>query len=236
MSEEFIAFECFSGGVSTGTTLKMKIDELRELVAASKDTEGLNTTAEVCLIGLIAYFESFCKDTFAAIINIHPDIVYDFSLKRDDVIVNATDILIAGDNVRHKLGFLLAEKYDFGSAKSINNLYNALLKVSPLSRDEVDKFNKLLNDRNLLVHHGGVYTMKSATDIYIRRLIKDKVFYDSLVVSKKDFNMWADFIDGIARKMCQACHDALEAILQRNTAEIERQQEIGLEYLKEYGF
>jgi hypothetical protein len=57
------------------------------------------------------------------------------------------------------LGFLLAEKYDFGTPKRINALFNALLKITPFGREDAKRYAALLRDRNLLVHHGGVYTL-----------------------------------------------------------------------------
>jgi plasmid maintenance system antidote protein VapI len=84
--------------------------------------------AEVCLIGLAAFFEAFCKDQFASIINICPETLSRFVAKRNTVTVELADLLLILPTTS-RLGFVLAEKYDFGSAKEVNSLYSDLLGV-----------------------------------------------------------------------------------------------------------
>ena len=55
---------------------------------------------------------------------------------------------------------ILSEKYDFGSSRTINSLFSDLLGVTPFSTKESKEYEEFLNDRNLLVHHGGIYTFK----------------------------------------------------------------------------
>ncbi len=63
-------------------------------------------------------------------------------------------------SVVHRLGSLVAEQFDFGAAKKINGLFLDLVAISPFSKDEEVRYTQLLNDRNLLVHHGGIVTIK----------------------------------------------------------------------------
>jgi hypothetical protein len=42
---------------------------------------------EVCLIGLASYFEAFCKNQFASIINICPQTLYKFTQRRENATV-----------------------------------------------------------------------------------------------------------------------------------------------------
>jgi hypothetical protein len=69
--EELSWLDYFSGGVPTGEYFRMILEHLRKLVDPAKD-EFPSILIEVCYIGLVSYFEAFCKDHFAAIINILP--------------------------------------------------------------------------------------------------------------------------------------------------------------------
>lgn len=234
MSRKGLALDYFAGGVPAGMMLKMKISDLREIVDASLETDGINTTAEVCLIGLVAYFESFCKDLFSSIINVCPHILSVFIEKRQTVSLDVKYIINLGYDVQSNLGFLLSEKYDFGSTKEINTLFMDLINISPISRDEERKFVTLLNDRNLLVHHGGVYTLKSKSELFMTRSIKNRVFYDSLVISKKRFKEWSDFIEYIAKKMCGVSYKALSAFIARENIALDNEMKKAVNYIKEY--
>jgi hypothetical protein len=60
------------------------------------------------LIGLAAYFEAFCKNQFAAIVNICPETLNNFASKRDNVALTLKDILKIFDTIHYKVGSLLA--------------------------------------------------------------------------------------------------------------------------------
>ena len=57
----------------------------------------------------------------------------------------------------------IAEQFDFGSARAINGIFLDLIGISPFSKAEASKYDQLLNDRNLLVHHAGIYTVRYAS-------------------------------------------------------------------------
>lgn len=223
MGEEAMrALDYFSAGVPAHGYFEIQVSGLKELVGASSSSpSGLNQTAEVCLIALSAYFEAFCKAQFAAVINIYPEIVRNFVEKRNSVTLDLRNVLtlLAGrkDFVAfdHRLGYLLSEDYDFGSAKDINSLYFDLLRITPFSANEKKKYSKFLNDRNLLVHHGGIHTFKYLAQQFRRRTATGLPHWTSLVVNKEDHNRWANFLEGMAKKIASTSREALEEFVER---------------------
>lgn len=187
----------------------MQVDHLRKVADGSEVEEGnLDFTAELCVIGLAAYFEAFCKNEFAAVINICPDILNPFTVKRE-CNVSGRGLLCILSAPRCRLGSLVAEQYDFGSAKTINGLFRDILNIAPFSKREAKKYAEFLSDRNLLVHHGGVYTLKYAEQKLASKRIGRLVHFDSLVVNKSDVNRWADFLVRLATKIGNATATAL---------------------------
>jgi hypothetical protein len=200
--------EFFSGGVPSLHYFISEVDDLKELVDTSTVETGIDLKAELCVIGLAAYFEAFCKDEFAAVINICPETLEAFTAKRE-CMVNARNLLHIISAPRYRLGFLISEEYDFGSAKNINGLFQDLLNITPFSNREASRYAEFLNDRNLLVHHGGVYTFRYAGQKFAARDIGARVHSNSLVVHKTDVHQWADFLASVARKMGNAVSAAL---------------------------
>ena len=218
------ALDFFSGGVPPLGYLGMRIRDLKGIVSGPKSA-GSYFAAELCIIGLAAYFEAFCKDQFAAIANIAPQTLLEFAATRECKIP-VSNLLHVLSQVPHRLGFLMAEEYDFGSAKTINGLFCDLLKITPFSKSEIVLYSEFLNDRNLLVHHGGVYTSKYASQKFATLEIRDQVNFHSLVISKNDVEKWADFLYGIATKTAEASRSGLLSFTKTtgqylNNAEVE---------------
>lgn len=46
-------------------------------------------------------------------------------------------------DVSNRIGFILSEQYDFGSAKTINGLYGDLIRVTPFSKREQERYNRI---------------------------------------------------------------------------------------------
>ncbi len=223
----------FAGGVPAGVIFKIHLDDLRTLIEKSEETEGIpNAEAEVCLIGLVAYFEAFCRDHFASLINICPELVRQLKEKGRDVSVSAADLLEFDQCSPHRLGFLLAERYDFGTPKSINSLYQDLLLVTPFSKEEGARYGDLLRDRNLLVHYGGIYTTKYPTQRFTKRSIKGQIFFDSLIVNRATFLSAASFLEEIAQKTLNATYDKLATFIQENAIAQSKDQKKALEMLR----
>ena len=102
--------------------------------------------------------------------------------------------------LHYRLGFLLAEKYDFGTARKINALFNALLKITPLSREEAKRYSALLRDRNLLVHHGGVFTLAYLEQDAAATSVTD-AFFQSKQLSAREVENAIDFLERFAKKV-----------------------------------
>ena len=104
----------------------------------------------------------------------------------------------------------MAEEFDFGSARKINSLYAALLSITPFSKKELQRYDNILSDRNLLVHHGGVFTTEYVTQRLKNKITQNCVHYDSLVISKREFEDVACFLEKIAFKLINATKKSLE--------------------------
>jgi hypothetical protein len=198
----------FSGGVPTGEFFRMTLDDLAKTV--NRSAKGLSRVNEVCFIGLVSYFEAFCKDHFASILNIEPTLLASLRDNGQDTQIDPARLLEFGDHWNIRLGFLVAEKFDFGTAQKINALYRALLKITPFSKSEAKYYDGILRDRNLFVHHGGVltltYSTRNASPTTHRT---SRPFFDSLVVTPEYFDERLEFIKGVSRKILKATHSAL---------------------------
>lgn len=210
------ALDFFVGGVPPYGYFELQVAGLKRLAKRSRFSQGLNQTAEVCVIALSAYFEAFCKAQFAAAINICPAVLRNFVEKRRDTTLDLRNVLDVLNEVENKLGNLLSEDYDFGSAKAINGLYCDLLGISPFSKDEMETYGQFLADRNLLVHHGGVYTFGYAAQRFTRRTAAELPHWDSLVVGARDHEQWANFLLKMGDKIAETSKKALEAYASLN--------------------
>src|SRR6476659_2651063 len=78
--------ELFVGGVPPLTLFSLEALELRTLVisTAHQQVGHARKIAELALIGIIAQFEAFCKNQFAAVININPAVLERFCASRSD--------------------------------------------------------------------------------------------------------------------------------------------------------
>jgi len=207
---DLLILDYFTGGIPAGMLFLGNVNHLKEVVANSKAEEGnLNTSAEVCFIGLISYFESFCKSHFASLINICPQLLSNLKGSGQDIKIDATDLFKVGEHPEHKIGFLISEGYDFGTSKKINAIFNAILKISPFSKYDARRFDRILNDRNLIVHHGGIYTVRYSEQIFAKKQIGKRVHMDSLVIGKKYFFEQSEFLENIAIKTIKASQAAL---------------------------
>ena len=135
--------EYFTGAIPASVVFTGNVSSLREIIGSLNEAnDTINKTAEVCFIGLVAYFEAFFKDHFASLINICPELLKELKNKRQDVTIDAADLLVLEDDLKHKLGFLLAERYDFGTAKHINSLYHSILLVTPFLKTRLPSMTK----------------------------------------------------------------------------------------------
>jgi hypothetical protein len=229
--ESIQALEYFLAGVPAYAYFELQVSGLKSLVNKSSTTNGINQTAEVCLIALSAYFEAFCKAQFAATINICPKVVHKFVEKRKGTTLDLKNVLAVLGEIENKLGYLLAEAYDFGSAKDINSLYFDLLGITPFSEDEKKKYQEFLSDRNLLVHHGGIYTFEYVAQRFRTRTAPGLPHWHSLVVDKQDHDRWAAFLLGMAQKIAATSKRALEEFARSERIVLSPEQSRAVGYL-----
>jgi hypothetical protein len=225
-----MALDYFTGGVPPFVIFKLELDQIDGVVRSSEQKLG-KRAAEMGLIGLCAYFEAFSKNLFSAVANICPRTLSNFSARRLHVSVELDELLNFVDKTAVKLGHLLAEKYDFGSAKSINSLYFDLLSITPFSKADSKKYSDLLNDRNLLVHHGGVYTIKYVKQRFEKADVARMAHWDSLVVAKGNYLGWSSFVRRIAAKMAFGSHRALERFVSKEGVALNEEQKKAIWYL-----
>ena len=195
----------------------MEYHSLCALVESHKNEkffEKPNPATEVALIGIVAYFEAFCKHQFAAIANISPALLSIFVSKRSQTTVKLSDLLSLYGQLEKNIGFLVATQYDFGSAKMINSLFHDLLAVTPFSKDESKKFSAILLRRHLLVHHAGIYTLQYLKAGSIRDDVKNRVFRDSIVISTEDYHEMSEFLFEMAMKIARSTVSALKERLE----------------------
>ena len=209
---EPLSLDYFSGGVPPGITIQGTLDDLAK--AMNRRAQGLNRVNELCLIGLVSYTEAFFKDQLAAVLNIEPDLVHGLAKAGHDVLIDPLALLHHKTDWNCKLGFLLAEKHDFGTWKKVNALFSAALNISPFSKEEGKYFEGLLRDRNLLVHHGGVLTTSYVAQM--KATANDDLswgpFWNSLIVSPEYLDERLKFIRELAHKTINQCCKRLTEI------------------------
>ena len=206
-------YSCFVGGVPPFLLFETEYQSLFHLVESHKNDrfyKAVNPATKAALISLVAHFEAFCKHQFAALINIWPALLSGFAARRPQASLGLTDLATLFDDVREKIGFLLAEQYDFGSAKAINGLYRDLLNVTPFSGEDSDKFDSILTKRHLLVHHAGYYTLQHLKRHAIPQEVLERAFKDCVVIQTEDYHQIGDFMFEMAMKVARATVDGFE--------------------------
>jgi hypothetical protein len=217
--EEFTKVsDSFVGRIPPFLFFEMQYHSLFYLVEAHNDDpyyKTQNPASEIATIGLVAHFEAFCKHHFAAIANVHPALLQAFCIKRGEPKIEISTLLSFDSKLENSLGFVLAEQYDFGSAKMINGLFRDLLMVTPFSDDEAKSFDGILQKRNLLVHHAGFYTLQHLKEHSLPEEIKERAFRDAIIISTEDFGKISDFLFEMAMKIVRTTVPALKKQLDK---------------------
>jgi hypothetical protein len=196
----------FTGGVPASVIFSMATGDLRNVLFLGETDRGRRTIRELVIIGAVGYFEAFCKDHFAAILNIAPFLIQRLSSANVDTKIDALSIVQLERRLRQPVGFLLAERLQFGTATEINKLYTHILRVTPFSKAEAERFSELLRDRNLLVHHGGIYTETYARQI---KAPPHDAYYQSKIVSEAEVKEAIDFLIAVATSLVKSTKQAL---------------------------
>jgi hypothetical protein len=206
-------FEFFSGYVPSGESFLMAANEIVEI--ATKNTDTLNFTKnKLCIIGLVSYFEAFVKDHFSSILSIAPVLIEKVKHVGYSTDIPAEEAFEFRNILHYKIGFLIGQRLDFGTAKKINTLYTAVIKITPFGRSEANQFDRLLRDRNLIVHHGGTYTTS-----YVKQAFSEidpehrRPHGDTLEIPVDKVVETALFLKAIASSTIVASSNNLRAIL-----------------------
>ena len=193
----------FAGGVPASAIFQMAVMDIQKYTKENKHANEFRTLPEICFIGLVSYFEAFCKDCFASIINIAPSLLK--KLKKDyEIRIDPIVALEMRSELTFCIGFLVTESQDFGTARKINALYNTILGITPFNKKEETEYNLLLSDRNLLVHHGGIYTQSYIKQRLIPSSGSSRLFFDSLRVDISYLDQKINFLLKIAKKIVKA--------------------------------
>jgi hypothetical protein len=230
------ALDYHSGGVPTGYYFQLSLDEIAKISTgdtnASQEFTHVNTLQELCYIGVFSYFEYFCKDYFASIINIEPELINNLKEAGYDVTIDARHVALYSRNCTSRLGFLLTSRYDFGTAKKINAHYFALLGITPFSKKDTSIFDKLLMDRHLLVHHGGIYTLKYLEQVGKQINLKDNAFWNSKVIGSSEVRAALEFTREMAKKISNSSHMNLLKHIEANGLIYSPERMKAVNYLK----
>ena len=225
MDDEYSIGQCaeitnyFVGKIPPFLLFEMEYHSLFHLVESHKNDDFFskpNIATEMAVVGMVAHFEAFCKHQFGSIINIVPELQQQFvANRRQPNIVLSTIASLKGELLK-KIGFIIAEQYDFGSAIAINSLFNDLLQLTPFSADEINKFNGIVYNRNLLVHHAGFYTMRYLKNKTIEE-INEKAFHESVVVTTEGFHEIGEFLFEMAIKISRESSHSINRMYNANT-------------------
>lgn len=62
-------------------------------------------------------------------------------------------------------------------------------------------------------------------------MLKERVFFDSLVIRKEDFSSNADFLESIVVKTMRNCHKTLSHIIDRSFVRLTEEKKKAIHYL-----
>lgn len=195
----------FIAGVPPGVVFEMHAEELEGLVNKDDSSENniLKIIPRVCFIGLVAYFETFCQEIAAAIINISPAFLQHLKKGGYDTSVDCADLSYFRYKLDSRIGSLVTEDYDFGDAKKINNFFRCLFKRDIFSKSEMAEYGKMLADRNLIVHNGGTFNLKYLKQLNPKAEIGKNAFFYSLNFAHQEFTDRLNFLRSISDKINQ---------------------------------
>ena len=212
----------FIAGVPPGVVFDMNAKELEELVNSNDDSSinnDLKIIPRVCFIGLVAYFETFCKEMAAAIINISPAFLQHLKKAGYNTSVDCADLSYFHYTLSSRVGSVVTENYDFGDAKKINSFFMCLFKRNVFSKDEMEEYGKVLSDRNLIVHNGGTFNIKYLKQRNPKIDIAKNAFFYSLNFAHSDFTDRLNFLRSISRKISKNVSLGMKHALKEHPAD-----------------
>lgn len=166
----------------------------------------LRRATEAALVASVGFFEAFCKHQFAALLTLFPPLLADFAGKRPESTIRLSSLAQAPGGIDKTIGFLIAEEYDFGSARIVNGLFRDLLLVTPFAKDEIEKLDAILRKRHLIVHHGGIHTMASIRE---SPATTPRPFLDVVTVDADEYFSINDVLAELGAKLAIATVEGL---------------------------
>lgn len=228
------SLDYFSGGVPTGAVFKSILDDINQINASSQRSRGIDRLSELCFVGALSYFEAFCKDHAGSIISIAPHLIEQFRAGGYDTSIDAHKVVKLGENLEARIGFLILEPIDFGGARKINSIYSCLLKITPFSKADVIHYEELLRDRNLIVHHGSVFTTRYLDQSKAGRTLDlaSDAYMNSLVLDADRVTAATSFLWEIASKTLMASYKVLQAQAAEGLLTLDPERQKALDYFK----
>jgi hypothetical protein len=167
----------------------------------------------LCFVGILSYFEAFCKDHAGSVISIAPHLIEQFRAAEYDTSIDAGKVVKLAEKLGARIGVLILEPVDFGGARNINSIYNCLLKITPFSKVDAVHYEELLRDRNLIVHHGSVFKTQYVDQSKGGQKLdlSSDAYMNSLVVDAGRVSSEIKFLFDIARKTMIAAHKVLQS-------------------------
>lgn len=182
----------------------------------------------IAFLALFAFAEGFFKSTFAAIGNMCPTALLNFSKSRPDTRLSLDDLLCGAVPIDSNLGSLVAETLDFGTAKKINGIFEALLRVTPFRAKDAGHFERLMAKRNQIAHHGGMITARYFRQNSKYGLSQEDIYHDSIVITPNDTISAKKFILAVAEKLTE---QGYATMVELEGEKVLRCEDSGEEYL-----
>jgi hypothetical protein len=221
----------FVGGVPPRTVYANHVVRLLEISnRIPPEARDRSQEWEVCFIALIAYFEAFCKDLFACVVNIRPELLNRLREAGRDTAIDAADLVAQGEFSSFRVGSLLAERIDLGTAKKVNATYSALLNFAPFGKKDSADFDRFLSVRNQLVHHGGIVTSRFARQSE-RQVAAENVYMHSLVLTARFFGDAYNLFMKVSGQMVQLAKRRIEEFAAEQHLSVSPDQQQAVEWL-----
>lgn len=231
-----ICLDYFSGGVPTGEAFRGTLDDISKIKIESMPHRSINRLAELCFVGVLSYFEAFCKDHAASVVSLAPDLISKLKTSGHNTLIDGLKASRLGEQLPPKLGFLIFETVDFGSARKINSIFQCLLKITPFSKIEANRYDDMLRDRNLIVHHGSIFTTRYLEQSKAKDSFNiDDAFMNSLIIDQTTVSEQIKFISSIAKNMMFASHTAVTAYLSETSERLDPERQKALDYFQWWG-
>jgi hypothetical protein len=122
--EEFLTLDYFAGGVPALAVFTGAVEDLIRILDLNGDSSIKPRFNELCFVGAVSYFEAFCKDHFASILNIVPQLISKLSQAGIETRIDPMQILEARSGLRTQIGFLVTERMDLGTPDASSLVVN----------------------------------------------------------------------------------------------------------------